>query len=186
MTSKARFRADLLDWRNSLSIETWNQKSQQICQHLLSLDQLKNASCVNVFWPISEKREVDIRPVVNQLFESGCAVFLPIVDGGRLKHGQFFGASYLKKGHYGVLEPVFDAEKEMPEPDVVLVQALAVDGLGNRIGYGKGYYDAFLSEVKSCKIVPLFAKQVVDGIPSEPHDVPVDILVTEEGVYPLK
>ena len=111
---------------------------------------------------------------------------MPIVDGGRLKPGQFFGASYLKKGHYGVLEPVFDAEKEMPEPDVVLVPALAVDGLGNRIGYGKGYYDAFLSEVKSCKIVPLFAKQVVDGIPSEPHDVPVDILVTEEGVYPLK
>jgi 5-formyltetrahydrofolate cyclo-ligase len=81
---------------------------------------------------------------------------------------------------------LFSMLKEMPEPDVVLVPALAVDGLGNRIGYGKGYYDAFLSEVKSCKIVPLFAKQVVDGIPSEPHDVPVDILVTEEGVYPLK
>ena len=150
------------------------------------MSQLRNARCVHVFWPMNEKREVNIRPVIRQLFDSGTTILMPIIDGPVLRHGIFQGEQELRQGPFGVQEPFLDDTQDLPSPDVVLVPALAIDRSGNRVGYGKGYYDSFLNGLTASKIVPLFSNQVVDGIPSEPHDVSVDILVTEQGAFAIE
>jgi len=183
--SKSVYRKKQLEWRLSLSESDWVEMSQKICAHLLLINQLTKASCVHVYWPMVAKREVDIRPVINVLYESGCEVLLPVIQGKTLKHASYTGPESLVPGPFGVFEPTLNHLVPAPQPEAILVPALAIDASGNRIGYGKGFYDGFLHGMKAVKIVPLFSRQVVEGIPNEPHDVPVDMVVTEHGQLPI-
>ena len=68
-----------------------------------------------------------------------------------------------------------------------MVPALGAGRNGHRLGYGKGYYDAFLREVDAPTICPVFAACLLDHAPAEPHDVALDILITEDEIIrPLK
>ena len=65
------------------------------------------------------------------------------------------------------------------ELDVVLVPGIAFDPLGNRVGFGTGYYDRFLSGLAAPKVALAFSLQIIDSVPHSPRDVPVDWIVTE-------
>ncbi|MDE6243728.1 MAG: 5-formyltetrahydrofolate cyclo-ligase, partial [Muribaculaceae bacterium] len=67
--------------------------------------------------------------------------------------------------------------------ELIVVPAVAYDRRGNRLGRGKGYYDRLLATTKASKIGVAYEFQVVDDIPAESHDVPVDIVITENGIY---
>jgi 5-formyltetrahydrofolate cyclo-ligase len=69
--------------------------------------------------------------------------------------------------------------------DAVLVPAAAVDREGNRLGWGKGYYDRFLDSIDSSTVViaVVFDSDVLDDIPAEPHDKTVNLIVTERDIY---
>jgi len=181
--NKTDIRKRCQSWRSSISEEEWASKSSAICSKLGAIEQLRLAQTVHAFWPIHAKREVNICPLLAALVSEGKEVLLPIMDGSTLKYGRFESESDLTLVSFGVFEPremkVFSPE----EIDVVLVPALAVDSSGNRIGYGKGFYDRFLSKCNALKIVPLFENQVIDGIPYQVHDVPFDIFVTEQRIY---
>jgi len=87
-------------------------------------------------------------------------------------------------GVFGILEP---AGSEIVEPgsiDFVLVPARGFDRSGNRLGRGGGYYDRYMShpDFHAIRCGIAFAAQVLDAIPHDAHDLPVHILVTEEGV----
>lgn len=182
-SSKSAIRAQISAWRQDLSTNEWSANSRSICTRLLELDQLKTARTVHAFWPLTAKKEVDIRPLIRSLSSHNIRVYLPIVDGNELLHGLYTKKEDFKLNSFGGFEPRPDPTFVMEDVDCILVPALAADLSGNRIGYGKGFYDRFLSESKALKIAPIFAIQLVQGIPSEPYDVPVDILVTELDVY---
>ena len=67
--------------------------------------------------------------------------------------------------------------------ELIIVPAVAYDRQGNRIGRGKGYYDRLLSRTKALRIGVAYDFQLVDEIEAEPHDIPVDIVITETGTY---
>lgn len=71
------------------------------------------------------------------------------------------------------------------EPDVVFVPAAAVDRDGNRLGWGKGYYDRFLATIDPSTpvVAVVFDSDVVVEVPAEPHDISVDVIVTERDIY---
>jgi 5-formyltetrahydrofolate cyclo-ligase len=183
MTAKTELRKRALATRMSIPDEIFREWSKAICARLLELDQLKKAICVHAFWPIHAKREVDIRPVIRSLHNDGKTVYLPISHENELSHGRFTGEQDLKPGPYGVLEPQISTDFNLQAVDLVLIPALAVDLHGNRLGYGMGYYDRFLTQTDALKVVPIFANQVVDGIPAELHDVRTDIVITERAVF---
>ena len=91
----------------------------------------------------------------------------------------------LTTGAFNVPEPkekkVFDKKI-----DVVLVPGVAFDKNFNRMGFGKGYYDKFLKEFEGIKIGVCHSFQLLDEIPSEAHDVKMDVIVTEEEVWTKK
>jgi 5-formyltetrahydrofolate cyclo-ligase len=95
----------------------------------------------------------------------------------------------LEVGAYNILEPRQDTIKEIPieSIDLILVPGVVFDIHGNRIGHGKGYYDRLLNDTQNIPHVGLaFGFQIVDAVPVEGHDLPVDIIVTEERIIECK
>jgi len=137
------------------------------------------------FWPIGD--EIDIRPALQGLFERGHDLALPVVIGrGRpLVFRAWRPGDALVTSVFGTFAP----KSESPQiiPHALLVPALAVDGQGYRLGYGGGYYDRILSELREGEgfqplaIAVCFACQLVEAVPHDNYDQPVDWVVTENG-----
>jgi 5-formyltetrahydrofolate cyclo-ligase len=125
------------------------------------------------------KDEVDTRELVRDALREK-AVLLPYVAQERIYAGAITDLDDLSRGPYGTLEPA--TKRPAAEIDLVLVPGVAFDRSRHRLGYGKGYYDAFLRGVPAVKVGVAFARQIVPSIPAEAHDVQMDIVVTEEGV----
>ncbi|HQZ13791.1 MAG TPA: 5-formyltetrahydrofolate cyclo-ligase [Devosia sp.] len=136
---------------------------------------------VAAYWPIRD--ELDCRPVLTQLVDSGQPVCLPVVLGDELPLELRLweeGAPLFPSG-FGTLAPAETAP--VVAPDVVLMPLLGFDKHGTRLGYGGGYYDRTLAMLeKPPRLIGFaFAVQEVDFVPRESHDVPLDGVVTEAG-----
>jgi len=155
--------------------------SAAICDHLLNLPEVAAARIVHTFWPSVARREVDLRPLLRRLHAQGVTIVLPRVaahEPRRMAHHAWDGTP-LPVGAFGLEEPP-EGEDLPPETfDVVLVPALAADRRGVRLGYGKGFYDAFLPHTPALRVVPLFDACLAEALPAEPHDEPVHVIVTE-------
>lgn len=105
-------------------------------------------------------------------------VFLPRVKGDNLEIIKFEPGS-LQQGSFDILEPVGDDIVDPSVLDLVIVPGVAFDRQGNRLGRGKGFYDRFLARTHAVTIAVCFDCQLVDYIPTEPHDLPAQHLVTK-------
>jgi 5-formyltetrahydrofolate cyclo-ligase len=137
---------------------------------------------VAAFWPIRD--EIDIKPVLTRLMDDGQPVCLPVVLGEAqpLQFRQWQDGAALYPSGFGTLAP--DELAPVVMPDVILMPLLGFDKHGNRLGYGGGYYDRTLESLsKRPRLIGFaFAAQAFDFVPREPHDVPLDAVVTEDGV----
>lgn len=153
--------------------------SAQIVARLLALPEVAAARTVHTFWPLAD--EPDVRPLAHALRQRGVAVVLPAVrPGRRLAHRAFEGEGRLVPGPYGTREPHPAAPAVPPDRlDVVLVPGLAMGRDGSRLGYGAGYYDAFLAGTPALRVGVAFGACLTGGVPSEPHDARLHLVVTE-------
>jgi 5-formyltetrahydrofolate cyclo-ligase len=85
----------------------------------------------------------------------------------------------LEKGSFEIMEPKDSCERAK-KIDCVLIPTVGVSKLGIRLGYGKGYYDRFLSSTDAVKISLTYSKQIVKSIPNDSHDIKIDWIVTED------
>lgn len=185
---KARLRARFRQARLALSEADYAAHSALIRERLLGLPEVQAARTAHVYWPMTERREVDVRPLVTALHARGVRVLLPVVvprTAGappRLLHGPFEGEERLARTPWGLYEPTA-TDADLEALDVVVVPALGAGRNGHRIGHGAGYYDAFLAETSAFTVCPVFAACLVERVPAEPHDRAVDVVVTEEEVW---
>lgn len=153
------------------------------------LPELKDAGTVHCFWPILEKRELDTINLIKFLKQEGKQVVLPVVisfeDPPQMAHRSYDTETNLKTNRWGIKEPVYGASVDPAQLDAVIVPALGVDLHGHRLGYGKGFYDAFLAKCNCPFICPLPSYGLLEAVPALPHDIPVDIIVTEKEVMRL-
>jgi 5-formyltetrahydrofolate cyclo-ligase len=137
---------------------------------------------VAAYWPIRD--ELDVKPVLTRLMDSGQPVCLPVVlgDGMPLELRLWEQGAPLYPSGFGTLAP--DELAPHAEPDLVLMPLLGFDKAGTRLGYGGGYYDRTLMGLsKRPRLIGFaFAAQQFEHIPREPHDVPLDAVVTENGI----
>lgn len=108
--------------------------------------------------------------------------YLPRVNGVNLDILPYDRSS-LRLGAFQIEEPQGDDCADMESIEMVVVPAVAYDRRGNRVGRGKGYYDRLLGNTAAIKIGVAYDFQVVDDIDAEPHDVGVDIVITDKGIY---
>lgn len=182
---KDAIRRAVLARRRSLDATTAAEHSENIRDRLADIDLLSEARCVHAFWPIHEKREVDLRPLLRRWVDEGRTVVLPVVrrpDSGShplLEHRTFTREDHLVLSDWGIAEPVSGEQVAARDLDVIIVPALSVDARGTRIGYGMGFYDRFLRGAEAARICPIYDADVADDLPREHHDEPVDVVVTE-------
>jgi 5-formyltetrahydrofolate cyclo-ligase len=135
------------------------------------------------YWPIFS--EADAKPLLNALHQKACTCFLPVVvaHGSSLIFREWQPGDELVTSDIGILEP--DADKPVGVPDILLLPLLAYDKQGYRMGYGGGYYDRTLSDLRdSDKITAIgiaYAGQEVNDVPYENFDQRLDWVLTEKG-----
>lgn len=104
--------------------------------------------------------------------------FLPRVNGVNLDILPY-DESRLELGSFHIEEPTGEDTVSPDEIELIIVPAVAYDRSGNRLGRGKGFYDRLLAEARATKIGVGYEFQLVDSIPTEPHDVPMDYVITQ-------
>lgn len=107
--------------------------------------------------------------------------FLPRVNGVNLEILPY-ESTRLELGAFHIEEPTGDDIVDPDEIELIVVPAVAYDNKGNRLGRGKGFYDRLLQSTKATKIGVCYDFQLLDEIPVEEHDVPMDIVITQSAV----
>ncbi|HSC88110.1 MAG TPA: 5-formyltetrahydrofolate cyclo-ligase [Polyangiaceae bacterium] len=191
--AKKQIRARMRALRTSIPTAALAERSARLIDRLLAEPLIREARSVASFWPLIERHEVDLRPLDAELRRRGVRLYYPFQDptvtgfrtGFRLSERE--GDVIMRSGRFA--EPPPDApEAARGDVDVVLVPALAVAATGHRIGYGAGYYDATLGDVcpPARAIVVAYDFQLLAEVPAEPHDVPVQLVVTDARVLPVE
>jgi 5-formyltetrahydrofolate cyclo-ligase len=159
-----------------------NEAAKAAAVHFFEAVPIAKGEVVAGYWPIRD--EMDIKSVVARLMDAGQPVCLPVVLGDEqpLELRLWEDGAPLYEAGFGTLAPAEEAPRAAP--DVIIMPLLGFDKHGTRLGYGGGYYDRTLAGLaKRPRLIGFaFALQEVDLIPREAHDVPLDAIVTEQGV----
>ena len=140
----------------------------------------------HIFLSISEKKEVDTSFMLSILQGKDKNVVLPKIEGdGILNHYLLTDSTRLKKNKWNIPEPVDGIEVPTSKIDVVFIPLLAFDLNGNRVGYGKGFYDRFLAQCRSdVKKIGLSLFEAEDIITDcNENDIALDYCVTPKKIY---
>lgn len=183
---KASLRAHLKNLRRNFPGPERQKANAALFARLMNLPEYRAASVIHTF--VSWRDEVDTHALIKASFAAGKRVAVPRVPPDKLQLEHYFISDFaaLVPGTLGILEPSSGPEAQ-PAPadtrlDVIFVPGLAFDRAGNRLGYGRAYYDQFLAGTKALKIGLAFALQIVEEVPVAPHDQRVDRIVTEQEV----
>jgi 5-formyltetrahydrofolate cyclo-ligase len=180
--AKAALRKRARALRHSIPESARAVRSGKIVENVLACDAFERARSVALFWPMLERGEVDVRALDDAARQAGKPVAYPFLrDDADMALLLAEPGSLEERGH-GFAEPPEGApEMAASEAMVVVVPALAVDPLGHRIGYGKGFYDRLLTRIcpPAFAIAVAYDFEVVPEVPADAHDHAVDVVVTD-------
>lgn len=182
---KKVLRNKVLEIRDSLDNSEKEIMDTKIFNELINTELYKKAS--NIFIYISFSNEINTINIIEKAFEDRKNIFIPKVykDEKSMKAIKLNSFDELKKNSMGILEPIDDSDYiEKENIDLIVVPGVVFDNECNRIGYGGGYYDRYLNEIKSKenKIALAYDLQVVDKIECEAHDIKVDYIITNTRI----
>ena len=175
--TKAEARDLYLKKRQTLGDAEREELNRQILQRILESGYLDKAETIHIFLSMERTHEPDTW----KLLELKKQFVVPRINKeGKLDHFYYEGLSQLKQSRFGILEPTHGIPANVNKIDLVFVPLVAYDIHGNRVGYGKGYYDRFLKEVRpDCIRAGLsFFEPAEEFSDVEAHDVPLDICFT--------
>lgn len=182
MQDKPELRKELLRKRDAIPPEVRKAKNRLIQERILTLDEFRNAGVI--FFFASFRTEFETTELIKISLAAGKRSVLPKVDREKqeLVLYEIRDFSELAPGYMGIPEPASpETPVSMNEVELVIIPGAGFDPHGNRIGYGGGYYDRLLSGLQKYVpvIAPAYEEQIVDLIPSEPHDIRVQMIVTD-------
>ena len=175
MSDKSAVRREVRARLAVLGADEKSLRSQCICDEVKKLLAVSGARVVALFSPLGY--EPDIWPLVESL-ASTVSVVLPRVEGDVMNF-YVYDRNSMAVGSFGINEPQNSVGVHAAEIDAVVVPGLAFCVDGVRMGRGKGYYDKYLSQsdFSALKIGVCYHEQLVPHIPTEPHDVPMDVVI---------
>ena len=174
---KKIIRDEIKEKRNNLGSEEITSKSSLIIEKLASLPEIEKASTIMFYYPANN--EVDLVPLMEG-FLGKKILLLPRLIENDLEPFLLENFDKMIIGKFNIHEPA--SEKHEGEIDVVIVPGVAFSKNKHRLGMGLGYYDKFLEGKNVVKIGVCYDFQLVDNVWQEPHDIPVDILITEKEI----
>lgn len=188
MEDKKQIRKFIRERKKSLTPETVLRYSESVAQHLCSVLEsiAEDSSSIGVY--LSMPDELQTQPLIERLWRDypHLKILVPRVQDDN-KNICFF--EYHPDGphtisNYGIWEPLAPMTEEIV-PDILVMPGIAFDRRGGRVGHGGGFYDRYLekygADIKH-KIAIAYGLQILDAVPMEDFDIPVEKIVTEEGV----
>lgn len=186
-SDKAKARAELIEARRAISSDLAMLQSRLLCERLMATDEIKQADTVLLF--SSTRNEPDLTYLAEHLLSCGVRVAYPISHKSSctLTFHTVSSLGELTPAAFNIPEPPADAPMpSLGASAVCIVPALAYDKEGYRIGYGKGFYDRFLRDFTGVSVGVAYDGFVLDSLPREEHDVPLDIIITTTGAIKTK
>ena len=172
MTAKQTLRAAIRQRKQQMTPGEITEKSSHLCRLVLQSDAYRQSRCIYGYLPFNQ--EVDLLPLLHRALADGKQVALPKCYGKEMRFILVSDLSRVRHSAFGAPEPIDDGPVAREPDALVIVPGLAFDRSGCRIGYGGGYYDRFLArEPEHPTIALCFSFQLMDRLPADPHDIPV-------------
>ena len=151
----------------------------KLTERFLSLTQIEHAKTFFLFYGVG--KELDTRPLIERLLKDGKRVALPVcLPGRKMETREIKTLKNVIPGRFHIPEPGAECPVvSQDEIDVVLVPNLLCDRDGYRLGYGGGYYDRWLADYSGFSVAICPPERLVDELPREPFDIPVDLVLSE-------
>lgn len=182
---KKRLRSHLRQTLRGIDGSVLRQRSHAACRQLAETDVFRTAGAVMLFLPLPH--EIDARPVAVRAWQMAKTVTVPLVSFAQRHMIPVEIRSLSDRLHTdprGIQSPADGTPIPVDLIDLVLVPGLGFDESGHRIGRGAGFYDRFLSQPSFRGMICGLAleEQVIPAVPTQHHDVPLDMLVTDTKV----
>lgn len=176
MSDKATLRNTMRQMRKNLNANEKKQYDERICTHLYEIISVENLHTIHSYIPMGD--EVNIGPLIDTLLKEGKTIVTPkALPKRQMENRMFTDWNELENGMYGTQHPAVAQVHDGPY-DLFIIPGLAFDEQKNRLGYGSGYYDNFLSKHQQgikCGIAYPF--QMLKQVPIEEHDIPLDLII---------
>ncbi|MCB0487072.1 MAG: 5-formyltetrahydrofolate cyclo-ligase [Cyclobacteriaceae bacterium] len=185
--TKSEIRSSYLVKRDSLSESDYLLSCQKIAQQFFLSFDLSFVKVIHTFLPMVHKHEPDTWLIIERLRREFPHIRLSIpkinLKSDSLENFYFEGLHQLAENNWGIKQPKQGVPTDSEKVDMVLVPLLAFDDHGHRVGYGKGYYDKFLSTCRpDCIKIGLSLFPASERIPSEPQDIALNWCITPDAV----
>lgn len=178
---KQELRKNIKQQLKQLDQEEKKELDHAVCEKLFQVPEISEAK--NVYAYMSLSWETGTEEILKRFLEQNIRVALPRVSGERMDFYEITSFDDMEEGAFHILEPKSECQKVEWKNACVLVPGLAFTKEGIRLGKGGGYYDRFFEEEPNHETFALaYEFQIVDAIPSEPHDRPVGQIITEKRI----
>lgn len=178
MLEKKDIRTNILQKRLQMKKEEVIQKSERITTSFLKLEQYLAANLIYLYMDF--RNEVMTNLIIEDARKNGKKIAIPKVVGNQMMFYALQDEKVLKEGFFGIREP--ERIHPITETDaLMIVPGIAFEERGYRIGYGKGFYDQYLTKHKIQQTIALsYELQMVEQIPYDAYDIAMDWILTEE------
>ncbi|MDD3358745.1 MAG: 5-formyltetrahydrofolate cyclo-ligase [Parabacteroides sp.] len=176
---KIQIREDIAFQKKLHDKEWLKTMSHQILSKIEETDEFRNASSVALYHAIAG--EVQTSDFINKWYKEK-QIYLPVIEGDNLTLRLYSGPESVKAGVFGILEPIPTNNSGDPDISLIIVPGVAFDRNRNRMGRGKGYYDRLLKHNEAYKIGICYGFQLIEEVPVEHFDIPMDMIITESEV----
>jgi 5-formyltetrahydrofolate cyclo-ligase len=180
---RKRMRDELIQHRAALSAEARRALAERACTRLAQAVDFSRYRVLGFCWPI--RGEFDLRDIVKQHIAQGGLAALPVVvhEAAPLEFWRWSPGIAMQTGIWNIPTP---KHRELLTPDVVIAPLVGFDRAGFRLGYGGGYFDRTLAATSPRPFAVGFgyANSALETIYPQPHDIPMNLIVTDESVLP--
>lgn len=183
--NKNTIRKKVLDQRRNIEVEEKREWDQLIFTSLVNSDFYIEAKRIFIY--VSYENEVETKDIIQYSLDNKKEIYVPKtnIKEKTMKAIKINSLDELIVDNYGILEPKDVDKKSISDKfDLIIMPGLAFDRNGNRIGYGGGYYDKYISNLnyKVLKIALSYDLQLFKNIKSENHDIKVDCIITNKEI----
>ena len=176
---KKELRKWIREQKRAMTPQMVAQASAELAQKLFATSFYQNADTIYGYLPYNQ--EVRTVPILERALQDGKRVAVPKVYGDSMRFIYLEDLTQVAPSEMGIPEPILDEPVAEDSTALVLMPGLAFDKNGNRMGYGGGFYDKFLAAEPAHPTVALcYGFQMVDAIPTDYYDIPVDLVLWSE------
>jgi 5-formyltetrahydrofolate cyclo-ligase len=169
----------MLERRNRLTCQEIAKRSKSIQEFVINSKEFLQAKVVGAYFALGS--EVTTELIIKRAKTVGKKIALPRVEEDNIIFYELSSIKSLIRGRFGIMEP--PPYGQMSDIDILVVPGIAFDKKGNRLGYGKGYYDRLLSGKRTFSIGLAYSFQLLENLPYDRYDKRLDAIASEDGLH---